>query len=159
MSFVFKIEKSSIQNSLIVLTILLYIVGAGMKLFGFYSIQQDEGIFVGNLVFEKDYIQINELQIDLEKIKNIEIRGVDWIGLRSSNYVVDFNYENGLSNGVENYLILILNDGERKKIQFQKNDACEFSELHDHSTLLRNEQNWISKLCGYFMFEQKRRLG
>ena len=72
-----------------------------------------------------------ENKISLENIKKIEIIGVDWVGLRNTNYLLSYNYENGLSNGIENYLLIEYNNNTNQKIQFQQNDACEFEEIEE----------------------------
>ena len=61
----------------------------------------------------------------------IEIEGIDWYGFQTTNYLLTYNYENGLSNGIKNYLTLTLINNQKMKIQFQKNYPCEFSEIED----------------------------
>lgn len=102
-----------------------------MKLMNLKEVQQLNGILTGSIYFEKDYIQVNNDKISLQNIKKIEITGVDWIGLDTSNSFLSFNYENRLSNGVENYLLIEYNDNTKQKVQFQKNNACEFKEIED----------------------------
>jgi hypothetical protein len=127
-----KIEKSTYLTSLLFLVFATYLIGMSLKLSNMNRVQELQGSLTGKFVFEKDYIQINENRISLENIKKIEITGVDWIGLRNSNYLLDFNYENGLSNGTKNYLLIEYNhDNKKQKIQFQQNDACEFKEIEE----------------------------
>lgn len=127
-SEVFKIEQPTF---LLVLAFVLFLTGASLKLINFYNVEQLNGKLNGKLILDKNYIQINSKKINLDEIKKIEITGTDWIGLRSTNYIIDYNYENGLSNGTENYLIIELINKSSLKIQFQKNKACEFKELED----------------------------
>jgi hypothetical protein len=131
-ALILKIEKSTFLNILLFLIFTLYFIGMSLKVSNMNRVQELQGSLTGKFVFEKDYIQINELRINIESIKKIEISGVDWIGLRNSNYLLDFNYENGLSNGTKNYLLIEYNnDNKKQKIQFQQNDACEFKEIEE----------------------------
>jgi len=130
-SLILKIEKSTFLTYLLIITFIFYLIGVTLKLTNFNNIQQLKGKLTGKFIFEKDYIQINEKRINLEEIKKIEISGVDWIGLRSTNYILDYNYENGLSNGTKNYLIIEYNNNAKLKIQFQQKDACEFKEIEE----------------------------
>jgi len=131
-SLILKIEKSTYLTSLLFLVFASYFIGMSLKLSNMNRVQQLQGSLTGKFVFEKDYIQINELRVNIESIKKIEISGVDWIGLQNSNYLLNFNYENGLSNGTKNYLLIEYNnDNKKQKIQFQQNDACEFKEIEE----------------------------
>lgn len=130
-SLILKIEKSIFLTYLLIITFIFYLIGLTLKFINFNQIQQLKGKLSGKFIFEKDYIQINEKRINLEEIKKIEISGVDWIGLRSTNYILDYNYENGLSNGTKNYLIIEYNNNTKLKIQFQQNNACEFKEIEE----------------------------
>ena len=130
-SLILKIEKSIFLTYLLIITFIFYLIGLTLKFINFNQIQQLKGKLSGKFIFEKDYIQINEKRINLEEIKKIEISGVDWIGLRSTNYILYYNYENGLSNGTKNYLIIEYNNNTKLKIQFQQNNACEFKEIKE----------------------------
>ena len=129
MFLLFHIEKSSIQTYLLTLSLILMMIGYGFKLNGFYKIQQLQGNYIGSLIFCNEYIEINKTKINLDDIEKIEITGVDWYGLQTGNYVLAYYYENGLSNGIENHLIIKLNDNKKIKVQFQKSYACEFTEI------------------------------
>ena len=130
-SLILKIEKSTLLTSLLLTVLAFYFIGLSLKLTNFNRVQQLQGKLTGKFFFEKDYIQINELRINLDIIKKIEITGVDWVGLRNTNYLLSYNYENGLSNGTKNYLLIEFNDNKKQKIQFQQNDACEFKEIEE----------------------------
>lgn len=130
-SLILKIEKSTLLTSLLITVLAFYFIGLSLKLTNFNRVQQLQGKLTGKFFFEKDYIQINELRINLDIIKKIEITGVDWVGLRNTNYLLSYNYENGLSNGTKNYLLIEFNDNKKQKIQFQQNDACEFEEIEE----------------------------
>ncbi|MBP6183163.1 hypothetical protein [Flavobacterium sp.] len=130
-SLIIKIEKSTHLTFLLITVFAFYLIGIFLKFMNFNRVQQLKGKLTGNLIFEKDYIQINENKISLENIKKIEITGVDWVGLRNTNYLLSYNYENGVSNGIENYLLIEYNNNTNQKIQFQQNDACEFDEIQE----------------------------
>lgn len=130
-SLIMKIEKSTHLTFLLLTVFAFYLIGICLKFINFNRVQQLKGKITGKLIFEKDYIQINENKISLENIKKIEITGVDWVGLRNTNYLLSYNYENGVSNGIENYLLIEYNNNTNQKIQFQQNDACEFDEIQE----------------------------
>ncbi len=130
-ALIFKIEKSTIFNFLLILCILFYLIGGFLKFKGINQNEQLKGKLNGKIIFEKENIVINDQKINLSDIKKIEIEGVDWLDLRKTNYSMGFNYENGLSNGTKNYLIIKFNDNKKQKIQFQKNNACEFKEIEE----------------------------
>lgn len=130
-SLILKIEKSTLLTSLLLTVLAFYFIGLSLKLTNFNRVQQLQGKLTGKFFFKKDYIQINELRINLDIIKKIEITGVDWVGLKNTNYLLGYNYENGLSNGTKNYLLIEFNDNKKQKIQFQQNDACEFKEIEE----------------------------
>lgn len=130
-SLILKIEKSTFLTFLLLTILAFYLIGLSLKLMNFNQIQQLQGRLTGKFFFEKDYIQINQDRINLENVKKIEITGVDWIGLRTSNYILDYNYENGLSNGTKNYLLIEFKNNKKQKIQFQQKDACEFKEIEE----------------------------
>lgn len=143
-SLILKIEKSTFLTFLLITAFALYLIGLTLKLSNFNRVQQLKGRLTGKIFFDKDYIKINEKRINLEQIKKIEITGVDWIGLKSTNYILDYNYENGLSNGTKNYLIIEYNDNTKQKIQFQKKNACEFKEIEDVI-----KHYYVTKKIGY----------
>lgn len=130
-SLILKIEKSIFLTSLLLAVLAFYFVGLSLKLANINRVQQLQGRLTGKFILEKDYIQINELRINLDNIKKIKITGVDWIGLKNTNYLLGYNYENGLSNGTKNYLLIEYSDNKKQKIQFQQNDACEFKEIEE----------------------------
>ena len=130
-ALIFKIEKSPIFNFLLILCFFLYLIGGFLKFKGINQNEQLKGKLNGKIIFEKEYIVINDQKINLSDIKKIEIEGVDWLDLRKTNYLLGFNYENGLSNGTKNYLSIEFSDNKKQKIQFQLNDACEFKEIEE----------------------------
>lgn len=130
-SLILKIEKSIFLTSLLLAVLAFYFVGLSLKLANINRVQQLQGRLTGKFILEKDYIQINELRINLDNIKKIKITGVDWIGLKNTNYLLGYNYENGLSNGTKNYLLIEYSDNKKQKIQFQQNGACEFKEIEE----------------------------
>lgn len=130
-SLILKIEKSTFLTLLLFTVLAFYFVGLSLKLANINRVQQLQGTLTGKFILEKEYIQINELRFNLDKIKKIEITGVDWIGLKNTNYLLGYNYENGLSNGTKNYLLIEYCDNKKQKIQFQQNDACEFKQIEE----------------------------
>ena len=130
-SLILKIEKSTLLFTLSILVFASYLIGVIFKLGNINRIQQLQGKIIGELIFEEDFIKINRAIITLDDINKIEISGVDWYGLRKSNYLLDYNYEGGLSNGVDNLLKIEYKNNTKQKIQFQKNSICEFKEIEE----------------------------
>ncbi|MFC4817410.1 hypothetical protein [Flavobacterium sp. GCM10023249] len=156
-SLILKIEKSTLLTSLLLTVLAFYFIGLSLKLTNFNRVQQLQGKLTGKFFFEKDYIQINELRINLDIIKKIEITGVDWVGLRNTNYLLSYNYENGLSNGTKNYLLIEFNDNKKQKIQFQQNDACEFKEIEEviKHYYVNNKIGYLNCIAILCLSEQK----
>lgn len=130
-SLILKIEKSTLLFTLLILVFSSYLIGLIFKFGNINRIQQLQGKIIGELIFEEDCIKINGAIITLDDINKIEISGVDWYGLRKSNYLLDYNYEGGLSNGVDNLLKIEYKNNTQQKIQFQKSSACEFKEIEE----------------------------
>lgn len=130
-SLILKIEKSSLLFTLSILIFASYLIGVILKLGNINRIQQLKGKITGELIFTEEYIKVNEMIIILDDINKIEISEVDWYGLRKSNYLLDYNYEGGLSNGVDNLLKIEYRNNTKQKIQFQKLSACEFKEIEE----------------------------
>ena len=126
-----KLKESSFVGITLFAVLLLYLWAIGTKIFSLYSIKQLKGSFTGSIIFDMNYIQIKDEKIILADIKNIEIKGVDCFGMEVFNFRDGFEYENGLSNGVENFLIIQLMDNKKYKMQFQRKSTCEFKEIEE----------------------------
>lgn len=111
----------------------LFIIGIFFKLNGFYDVERLRGDFIGFFELKENEILIQQHSsqeiIKTENIKKIEISGIDWNGLRTSNYLFEFSYENGLSNGTKNFLEIELKNKKKIKLQFEQLDACQFKKI------------------------------
>ena len=116
--------------SLIVAFILL-IYGIALKIYGLSKIEKLKGSLNGNIEFNIESIKINGTIFDLNTIQKIEISGVDWLGMDLNNQRQGFNYENNLSNGIENFLTIYFCDNSKIRVQFQQQYALEFREIQN----------------------------
>lgn len=119
-----------VVGNLLLISLILFIAGGALKFWNMYEVKQLKGSLTGILVFEKEYIQIKEERVSFDSIEFIEIIGVDWVGLYAYSYG-DIDYENGLSNGTDNSLIIRFKDKKVRKIRFQMHSACEFQEIEE----------------------------
>lgn len=134
-SHFYKDQFSFFKVILIIITPLLYLIGIVLKLQGINRFQQLKGIFTGKLIIEKQRIIVNDRVILLDEIQIITIEGNDCKGSNHFQYYLDFDYENSLSQGVNNFLKIRLLSGENLKIQFQhkkENDFIEIQQIITH---------------------------
>lgn len=129
--FSWKLKESSLLGIILFIIVLLYLWAIGTKIFSLNSIKQLRGSFTGSVIFDMNYIQIKNEKINLTDIKNIEIKGVNWYGMDEYHHRDVFEYENGLSTGVNNFLTIQLIDNTKHKVQFQRKSACEFKEIEE----------------------------
>ncbi|MFC6997612.1 hypothetical protein [Rufibacter roseus] len=108
--------------------VLLYGIACAMLGIGRYK--PLKGKLNGSITFEHDSITIAEKTITIDLITKINFEGTDWLGLYKRNGLTEY-FENSLSQGVQNYLILHLSDGQIIKTQFQLLDACGLQEMED----------------------------
>ena len=101
-------------------------VGLGLfivisEIVNFNKIEKLYAKYLGQLVISKDQIQILNKKNDLSEIHKINFYNDDYVGMRKPP-MTEFDMLPGLSNGVNNFMILQLNDGTSKKYRFmQKN--------------------------------------
>lgn len=127
------IYQINISVHCLAVILFLFIIGSFFKLNGFYDVERLRGDFIGFFELKENeiLIQQNSSQeiIKTEDIKKIEISGVDWNGLRTSNYLFEFSYENGLSNGTKNFLEIELKNKQKTKLRFEQLNACQFTKV------------------------------
>src|SRR5690554_6667932 len=91
------IYQINISVLLLVVILFLFITGSFFKINGLYDVEKLKGNFVGFFELKENEILIQQDSsqeiIKTEDIKKIEISGVDWNGLRTSNYIFEFSYE------------------------------------------------------------------
>ncbi|UIR56866.1 hypothetical protein LZQ00_03370 [Sphingobacterium sp. SRCM116780] len=96
----------------------------------FYMIGKPEklnGILNGFLEFQNDFIVIDDKKIDLSMIKTISIYNGDYFG----KSVVGNTYASDFSNGVDNQLIIILNNGTETTTYFQLYNKYDMGKIQD----------------------------
>ncbi len=127
------IYQINISVLLLVVILFLFITGSFFKINGLYDVEKLKGNFVGFFELKENEILIQQDSsqeiIKTEDIKKIEISGVDWNGLRTSNYIFEFSYENGLSNGTKNFLEIELKNKQKIKLRFEQINACQFTKI------------------------------
>lgn len=124
-------SQNTFTTSLLIIAFMLFIVGLYFKIIGLGEIEQLKGTLTKGLVFDIEFIKVEEHVFNIDDIKKIEILEVDWVGMNLYNQRQGFHYENSLSNGVDNYLTIIFLDNSILKVRFQKQDEMEFQDIKE----------------------------
>lgn len=90
-----------------------------------------KGVLEGHIIFSKDAIEIDNHVYRLNDIRYIVFEGTDWLGDEKSNRDFRNFFENTLSQGVDNSLMLHLLDGQVIRTRFQKLFACELRDAEN----------------------------
>lgn len=120
--------EGSIFKLLLISAFGIFLLGMLLGLLGIGKTKPLYGDIVGEISFFKTEIKVDKLTIPLENITKIEIIGTDWLGL--FNKFQHFSFENALSNGSQNWLILHL-ESSTLKVRFQQHEACQFSRIKE----------------------------
>jgi hypothetical protein len=121
-------HENIVFQTLIFLALGIFIFGLSISVFGMRKTKPLYGKIIGYINFTKEEITIGKNVIKITKIQKIEFEGVDWLGLFEGYQT--FSFENKLSNGTKNWII-IYTESSVIKVRFQKNGACELSELKE----------------------------
>lgn len=121
-------HENIVFQTLIFLALGIFIFGLSISVFGMRKTKPLYGKIIGYINFTKEEITIGKKVIKITKIQKIEFEGVDWLGLFEGYQT--FSFENKLSNGTKNWII-IYTESSVIKVRFQKNGACELSELKE----------------------------
>ncbi len=130
-SHLYKEQLDVFKVMLIIIALLLYLIGSVLKLQGINEFQQLKGVFTGKLIFEKEKIIVNDQIILLNEIQFITIEAFDCKGNGYFKYYLDFDYENSLCQGINNFLKIRLLNGENLKIQFQRKKESDFIAIQE----------------------------
>ncbi|MGK9118060.1 hypothetical protein [Olivibacter jilunii] len=95
---------------------------------GIPKIKPIAGKLKGVIRFQEEGIYLAEMFYPIESIKEIEFHGVDWQGLFQYAVFSDY-FDNRLSNGSGNKLMMGMTDGEKIITRFIKIYACELADL------------------------------
>jgi hypothetical protein len=125
---IYGIHENIVFQTLIFLALGIFIFGLSISVFGMRKTKPLYGKIIGYINFTKEEITIGKKVIKITKIQKIEFEGVDWLGLFEGYQT--FSFENKLSNGTKNWII-IYTESSVIKVRFQKNGACELSELKE----------------------------
>lgn len=90
-----------------------------------------KGTLEGHIIFSKDAIEIGDIVYPLSAIRYIVFEGTDWLGDERTDRGFSNFFENTLSQGVDNTLMLHLLDGQVVRTRFQKLFACELRNVED----------------------------
>ena len=121
-------HENIVFQTLIFLALGIFIFGLSISVYGMRKTKPLYGKIIGYINFTKEEITIGKKVIKITKIQKIEFEGVDWLGLFEGYQT--FSFENKLSNGTKNWII-IYTESSVIKVRFQKNGACELSELKE----------------------------
>ena len=106
----------------------MFIIGLLVSLVGIGKVKPLYGKIIGYISFTENEITVGEKVIQVAEIKKIEFEGVDWLGLFIGYQT--FSFENKLSNGTKNWMIIKTNS-TIIKVRFQKLNACELSRFKE----------------------------
>lgn len=130
-AFLFVPASNSFYNWLLFALLLPFIYNIVLGVMVTNKYRPLKGKLEGYITFHKEYIVIADLIYSLSSIKKIEFDGTDWLGLEIGYSGLRDRFENPLSQGVDNTLVLHLVDGQIVRMRFQLIRACEFSEVED----------------------------
>lgn len=83
----------------------------------FFEVEKLKGILSGFIIFENDFIEVEEERYELESIKRIELKVVDYYGKSMNQIQRDFNPK--LSTGTANTLKLVFHSGDFLQRNFE----------------------------------------
>jgi hypothetical protein len=95
---------------------------------GMPRVKSIAGKLEGTIRFEEEGVYLAETFHTIEDIKKIEFQGVDWQGLFEHATFCDY-FDNRLSNGSSNKLIIEMADGKKMITRFVKLYACELADV------------------------------
>ncbi len=90
-----------------------------------------KGKLEGYINFNKDAIEIDTEIYNLSDIRKIELKTGDYLGLEIGYRSFSDYFEDTFSQGVDNLLILHLNNNTTVKTRFQQLEACELRQIED----------------------------
>lgn len=97
-------------------------------IWGMPRVKPIAGKLQGVIRFEEEGIYLAETFHTIEDINKIEFQGVDWQGLFEHAAFCDY-FDNRLSNGSSNKLIIEMADGKKIITRFVKLYACELADV------------------------------
>ena len=121
-------HENSIFQVLIFIAFGIFIIGLLISFLGIRKNKPLYGKIIGYISFTKEEIKVGEKVIKIKEINKIEFEGVDWLGLFEGYQT--YSFENKLSNGTKNWIIINI-DNSILKVRFQKFNACELSEFRE----------------------------
>ncbi|MFA9187312.1 hypothetical protein AAGV33_02720 [Flavobacterium sp. FBOR7N2.3] len=123
-SYIFGKLLNLVDLTFLWLAVIVMIAGIFLKLKSLTEIEPLRGILEGELVFEKEFIIIDNKQYSLYEINSIKISNDDYIG-KLINYTRG-NVGPALSNGTNNYLVIFLKSKAPIKIFFELINSNDF---------------------------------
>ncbi|GAA3969598.1 hypothetical protein GCM10022246_22820 [Pedobacter ginsengiterrae] len=111
------------------LSILVAIVALSgyWALVGLWKYRPLNGKYNGELEFGEDYFKINDKQIKLNEINKIDIKIQDYHGMQTRSRGSAFSP--GLSQGINNYVEYINQDGTSNRVFFKQSVKSQYREL------------------------------
>lgn len=123
------IKRNLINNISMSIVGLAFIAGFILKFRGFTQIEPLRGKLDGYLIFDKNFIQIQDKIFPLESIHKIKISNDDYYGKISR--ISGGNFGPTLSNGTNNFLVIFLESYETKQYQFEIRNSNDFQEIRE----------------------------
>jgi len=125
------VEKNGFDTVCVYAAFITFLIGGICKFWGFTRYKPLRGFLDGYLSFDIDAINVDDLTFPLEDIKKIKISNDDYSGkLQTSKG----NLGPALSNGTGNAIILFLESGQTKRIEFELINSNDFQNIR--STLV-----------------------
>lgn len=126
---VFESEQNYVSRTFMVIALMGFLAGLVTKFIGFSQFEKLNGILEGYIVFKTDSIEIENNDYNLNQIKRIVISNDDYSGKLIGTSRGHLGP--ALSNGTGNHIILILNSGESKKVNFELVNPDDFQKLRN----------------------------
>ncbi len=115
-------HNTIIFDRVVYLALFCLISGLILKVISIGKYKPLYGKLGGEITFLKDRIIIHGEIIPINKVEKLEFKGMDWLGRSEPNR---YSFENSLSNGTKNWLIVYLVNSSQRKIRFQEYEACQ----------------------------------
>ncbi|TXK74461.1 hypothetical protein [Mesonia sp. K4-1] len=121
-------KNSDLITALVIFQLPIFLIGFILKILGINKYKKIKGELTDSLKFSEEYIYKGKEKIPISKIDKLKISAVDYFG-REDFSVREWNFENGLSNGVYNFLEITYKNKSSDKIKFQMTRKCEFIDI------------------------------
>lgn len=123
------IIKNFVNNIFMSIVGLAFVAGFILKIFGYTQIEPLRGKLDGYLIFNKNFVQVQDKVFPIETISKIKISNDDYY--RKITRIAGGNFGPALSNGTNNFLVIFFESYETKQFQFQMRNSDDFQEIRE----------------------------